>query len=138
MTPRLFSPRFPIAPWSVVFVASFCLTSFANELAPEEKQFLAKYEEIHVALAADNLANAKKAATGLGDEGKLLAQTESIITARREFETLSGHAIQLTSGQSGYYVVNCPMLKKDWVQTSEKISNPYAGVSMLTCGVVKK
>lgn len=30
------------------------------------------------------------------------------------------------------------MVKKDWVQTSEKISNPYAGKEMLTCGSIKK
>jgi hypothetical protein len=30
------------------------------------------------------------------------------------------------------------MVKKDWVQTSKQISNPYAGKEMLTCGVVKQ
>jgi len=30
------------------------------------------------------------------------------------------------------------MLKKDWVQTSEKIGNPYYGKEMAGCGEIKK
>ena len=118
-------------------LAGVCLTSHGSELAAEDKQFLARYENIRAALAADNLPEAKKAAAEMGEEGKPLAQTNALQLARREFETLSARAIKLTGGQPGYYVVNCPMLKKDWVQTSTKISNPYAGISMLTCGSVK-
>ena len=44
----------------------------------------------------------------------------------------------MAAGQSGYYVVNCPMVKKDWVQISEKIGNPYYGKEMATCGEIKK
>ena len=44
----------------------------------------------------------------------------------------------MAAGQSGYYVVNCPMLKKDWVQNSEKIANPYGGKEMASCGEIKK
>ena len=29
------------------------------------------------------------------------------------------------------------MLKKDWVQTSDKIANPYGGAGMITCGEIK-
>lgn len=122
----------------LVALLAFAGRVFATELTPEEKDFLGKYESVRAALAADNLANAKKAAGEMGEQGKLLAQTESIITARKEFENLSAQAIKLAQSQPGFYVVNCPMLRKDWVQTSPKISNPYAGASMLTCGVVKK
>jgi len=110
----------------------------AADLSESDKQFLAQYEKVRAGLAADNLADAKKAATDLGEAGIPLANTDSIMMARKEFATLSDQAIKLASGQGGYYVVNCPMLKKDWVQTSTKISNPYAGSSMLTCGSVKK
>jgi len=58
--------------------------------------------------------------------------------ARATFEKLSDKAKQLAAGQSGYYVVHCPMLNKDWVQTSEKIANPYYGKEMATCGEIKK
>jgi hypothetical protein len=30
------------------------------------------------------------------------------------------------------------MLKKDWVQTSETITNPYSGSKMLHCGEIEK
>ncbi|MFL6529512.1 MAG: hypothetical protein ACJ8KX_03485 [Chthoniobacterales bacterium] len=117
---------------------AFATWSTAAELSDSDKQFLGNYEKIRAALAADNLADAKKAAIEMGDDGAPIAKSESIITARKEFATMSDKAIEMTKGQSGYYRVNCPMVKKDWVQTSEKISNPYAGKEMVTCGVVKK
>lgn len=110
----------------------------AADLSEADKQFLSNYEKLHMALAADDLAAAKKAAIDLGDEAKDIANADKIAAARAGFARLSERAIPLTHGQSGYYVVNCPMLKKDWVQTSTQISNPYAGKSMLTCGVIKK
>lgn len=109
----------------------------AADLSENDKQFLAGYEKVRAALAADNLKDAKAAAADLKEDGAALAGTESLILARREFAKLSDHAIELAKGQSGYYVVNCPMMKKDWVQTSKQISNPYAGREMLTCGVIK-
>ena len=78
------------------------------------------------------------AAGDLGEEGGALAKSSSLKEARAAFEKLSDKAKQLVTGQSGYYVVNCPMLKKDWVQTSEKIANPYGGKEMATCGEIKK
>ena len=123
---------------ALVSVVALSLRSNAAELTDSDKQFLAGYEKVRAALAADNLPEAKKAATEMGDEGTALTKADSLIIGRREFEKMSARAIELTKGQSGYYRVNCPMLKKDWVQTSEKISNPYAGREMLTCGVVKK
>ena len=111
---------------------------WAADLPENDKQFLTGYEQIRAALAADNLADAKKAAAVLGEEGAPLAKSDSIVSARKEFTTLSERAIKLAADQNGYYVVNCPMLKKDWVQTSEKVANPYAGKAMLTCGEVKK
>jgi hypothetical protein len=125
-----------------IALALLCLLSIAAgaraELSDSDKQFLANYEKVHAALAADNLAEAKNAAAELGNDGGAIAKSESIITARKEFGTLSEKAVNLAKGQSGYYVAYCPMAKKSWVQTSEKISNPYEGREMLTCGVIKK
>lgn len=117
------------------------LTTVLVEAAPlsgADKQFLARYEKVHSALAADDLGAAKTAAGDLGEEGAALAKSNSLKEARAAFEKLSDKAKQLVTGQSGYYVVNCPMLKKDWVQTSEKIANPYGGKEMATCGEIKK
>lgn len=118
--------------------ATFAPSLRAAELNDNDKKFLTQYEQVRAALAADDLAKAQKAATELGDEGSALAKSDKLATARTEFAKLSDHAVKLAAGQSGYYVANCPMVKKDWVQTSEKISNPYGGKDMLTCGSIKK
>ncbi len=110
----------------------------AAEMSADDKKFLAQYEDVRTALAADNFEEARKAATTMGDAGATLAKASNITDARKEFATMSDRALKLADGQDGYYHVNCPMLKKDWVQTSESISNPYAGKSMPTCGVIRK
>jgi hypothetical protein len=110
----------------------------AAPLSDADKQFLAGYEKVRSALAADDLGAAQKAAGDLGDEGAQLAKGSSLKETRAAFEKLSDKAKQLAAGQSGYYVVHCPMLNKDWVQTSEKIANPYYGKAMATCGEIKK
>ena len=110
----------------------------AGSLSENDKQFLAAYEKVRSALAADDLPGTKAAATDLGADGADLTKSVSLKEARSAFEKLSDKAKTLAAGQSGYYVVNCPMLKKDWVQTSEKIGNPYYGKEMATCGEIKK
>ena len=113
--------------------------SDAADLSADDKNFLNGYEKVRAALAADDLNAAKQAAGDLGEEGAALTKSEKIDAARSEFAKLSERAIQLGRGQSGYYVANCPMIKNaNWLQTSTKISNPYAGKSMLECGVIKK
>ncbi len=110
----------------------------ASDLSADDKTFLDGYEKVRVALAADDLSAAKTAAGELGEQGAALASSDTIKAARAEFTNLSERAIELGRGQEGYYVANCPMLKKDWLQTSTAISNPYAGKSMLECGVIRK
>ena len=110
----------------------------AGPLSEADKQFLARYETVRTALAADDLAAAKTTAGDLGDEGAALTKSSSLKDARAAFEKLSEKAKQLIAGQSGYYLVHCPMLNKDWVQSSEKIGNPYYGKEMTTCGEIKK
>ena len=110
----------------------------AAPLSETDKQFLARYDKIRGALVADDLGAARTAAGELGDEGADLAKSSSLKEARVAFEKLSDKAKQLAAGQSGYYLAHCPMLKKDWVQTSDKISNPYGGKEMVTCGEIKK
>jgi hypothetical protein len=110
----------------------------AQSLSENDKQFLAAYEKVRSALAADDLGGAKASASDLRDDGVALAKGSSLKEARVAFEKLSEKAKKLAAGQSGYYIVNCPMLKKDWVQNSEKIANPYYGKEMASCGEIKK
>ena len=110
----------------------------AAQLTDPEKEFLAAYEKVHHALVADDLASATKAAANLGPTGVDLTKSKSLAEARTAFEKLSAHAKELTADQPGYYVLHCPMANKDWVQTSDKPSNPYFGKQMPGCGEVKK
>jgi hypothetical protein len=130
--------KFPILLTTAIAVTAIALSVRAADLSGPDKQFLAGYEKIRTALAADDLAAAKSAAKELGDEGSDMTKAGTLKDARAAFEKLSSRAKTLAAGQSGYYVVYCPMLKKDWVQTSEKIANPYAGKEMSTCGEIKK
>ena len=110
----------------------------AATLSDQEKQFLSAYSKAHDALTADDLDGVKKAAGDLGSDGAELAKSTSLKDARTAFEKLSVKAKQLTAGQSGYYVYHCPMLNKDWVQTSTTIANPYGGKGMMSCGEIRK
>ena len=110
----------------------------AANLSDQDKKFLTSYEKIHIALAADDLAGVKAAATELGDSGNDIANANSLRNARAGFEKLSAHAKTAAASQAGYYVAHCPMLNKDWVQTSTTISNPYGGKDMVGCGEIQK
>ena len=110
----------------------------AAQLTEQNKQFLSAYEKVHHALVADDLATAKTAAKDLGTEGNDVANASSLKDARAGFEKLSNQAKTLAAGQSAYHVFHCPMLKKDWVQTSTTVANPYGGKDMVSCGEVKK
>jgi hypothetical protein len=122
---------------TIAFVMIASLGQAANR-SDQDKKFLTSYEKIHTALAADDLTGAKAAATELGDSGTDIAKANSLKDARIGFEKLSVQAKTLVAGQSGYHVAHCPMLNKDWVQTSTTISNPYGGKEMVGCGEIKK
>ena len=113
-------------------------TAFAANLSDKDKQFLVAYDKVHTALVADDLSGAKAAAADLGDAGTELAKSNSLKEARAAFEKLSAQAKQLAAGQPGYHVFHCPMLKKDWVQTSTTTANPYGGKDMVSCGEMQK
>jgi hypothetical protein len=119
-------------------VGAFLATAYSASLSGKDKQFLAGYEKVHAALVADDLAGVKKAAADLGPDGADLGKSDSLEEARDAFEKLTAQAKQLASGQSGYHVFHCPMLKKDWVQTSTTIANPYGGKEMASCGEIQK
>ena len=114
------------------------VTAKAAQMTEENAKFLDGYEKVHQALVADDLTGAKKAADELRSQGSELANAKSLSEARSAFEKLSAEAEKIAAGQPGYFVLRCPMLKKDWVQTSAKVANPYGGKEMIECGEVKK
>jgi hypothetical protein len=121
-----------------VAILGIAFPTYAANLSDKDKQFLAGYEKVHTALAADDLSTAKSAAKDLGEEGSDIAKAESLKDARAGFEKLSNRAKTLVAGQPGYHVFHCPMLKKDWVQSSTAVANPYGGKEMVGCGEIKK
>jgi len=123
---------------TVIASTFLALSAQAANLTDQDKQFLAGYEKIHTALAADDLSAAVSASKELGESGGDIVKAKSLTEARAIFEKLSAKAKGLAAGQSGYYVVNCPMLKKDWVQTSTTVTNPYTGKAMVSCGEIQK
>lgn len=123
---------------SAIALVALAVPLSAAQLTDQNKQFLAAYEKVHGALVADDLAGAKTAAAELGTSGTELTKSNSLDEARAAFSKLSDEAEKLATGQTGYYVMHCPMKNKNWVQTNDKIENPYGGKDMLTCGEVKK
>ncbi|SRR6266478_5837708 len=124
---------------SALFAATALAISLqAANLSDQDKQFLTAYGKAHDGLVADDLGGAKKAGTDLGPEGADLSKSKSLDEARAAFGKLSDKAAKLATGQSGYHVAHCPMLNKDWVQTSTVIANPYGGKGMISCGEIKK
>ena len=124
----------------------------------DQKQFLAQYELVRAALAADDLATAKKAAAvvaampvihhengvdappGYVQDARKFASAESLKDAREVFKSFSKRAVHVAEGKPGYYVAHCPMVadnEGDWIQTSKEIANPYFGKAMLGCGSIK-
>ncbi len=123
---------------ATIAITTVAVSAQAANLSDKDKQFLAGYEKVHTALAADDLSTARSAAKDLGEEGSDIAQAGSLKDARSGFEKLSDRAKTLVAGQSGYHVTHCPMLNKDWVQTSTTIANPYGGKEMIGCGEIQK
>ena len=126
--------------WSLFCLAGLCLALplSGEELTESDKFFLAGYEKLRLALVADDLAKANEVATELSDSGFEVPRSETLERARAAFANASEIAIKEATGQPGYYVMHCPMLNRDWVQTSKEVSNPYGGKEMITCGAIKK
>jgi len=111
---------------------------------------LASYVKVSAALAADDFATAKTAAAAVAEQASkaerkdiaakaaAVSKTANIETARQNFKALSAAVEPLAAGEKGYVVMNCPMAKADWVQTSPDVKNPYYGKAMLTCGAPKQ
>ena len=131
-----------------------------------DKTYLAQYEVVRAALAADKLSDAKKAAAEIVatpiatakneadakrtatnlEAAKKLAAARSLADAREAFKTLSRkaahlNAVHVATGGNGYYVYVCPHIPDDagkWVQISKEVANPYHGRAMPNCGVLKE
>ena len=136
---------------AVVAAGLITAPASAKEASKEEAACLKAYHQVHDALAKDDLAAAKKAASELAEKAgpakcpstaqhaAELAKSNSLESAREHFKAISEECIKMAAGIDGQYVFTCPMAKADWLQTdSKKVSNPYMGKKMPTCGSLKK
>jgi len=112
------------------------------------------YDKVRAALADDDLAAAKTAATAYkaivttedADAPGIAAGLDAIVAApeieaaRDGFSTLSEGYIKFLVAhpelKTGLIAYRCPMARgfKKWVQTEKKMMNPYMGKAMLECG----
>jgi hypothetical protein len=123
----------------------------AGQTATPAQGVVATYLEIQAALANDSFEGVPAAAKSLaaqaaklGVEGepvakaaKAVAAATDIKAARDAFAPLSDAVIAVVKANPAVHDVKmayCPMAKASWLQTEEKIRNPYYGSSMLSCG----
>jgi len=135
-----------------------------DEPAPIEalQKVIEAYLPIWKALAGDStegveenakkLAGAAKEAANRVEEKTLKAQLEALekaasgmkadsLEAAREFmKSLSRATVEIFESHEvkmpdKYTIIECPMLKKRWIQDTEGVLNPFYGSSMPKCGV---
>jgi hypothetical protein len=140
-------------------VAGLCIVSFAHvaQASDAMKAIVGSYLEIHAQLATDKFDGIKGPAAalatraeGLGEAGAGMAKAARTVgnapdlkAARDGFGGLSDAVIAAAKAEgwkdlSDVKLAYCPMVRRSWLQKGEKISNPYYGSAMLTCGEFKK
>lgn len=122
----------------------------AVDMMDMKPEILSAYVKVSTALAADDLAAAKTAASAVAEHASMsdnkdiatkataLAKASKIEAARGAFRELSVAVEPLVAGNKDLVVMYCPMADSDWVQAKGKTQNPYFGKAMLTCGEPKK
>ena len=142
-----------------VAVAGICvvLSGPTVQASDAMKAIVGSYLEIHARLATDKFDGIKGPAAalatraeGLGEAGAGMAKAARTVgnapdlkAARDAFGGLSDAVIAAAKAEgwkdlSDVKLAYCPMVQRSWLQKDEKISNPYYGSAMLTCGEFKK
>ena len=151
---------------AAVTLTATATAGLSAEVSARIDSALGDYEALRAALAGDRLgevaaiairlegsASAAKVGAPAGVASRLdemgtaatrLKAGGSADDQRRTFGDLSRAVVSLLSEHSplasGRYVFECPMAQgyQKWVQTSEKLENPYMGGKMLRCGSSSK
>jgi Cu(I)/Ag(I) efflux system membrane fusion protein len=133
------------------------ITAQAETPTAPMQSLLDNYIRIQTALAGDSLAGVADAAAAISATAKAsagvapdavavqaeaVAKSSDIKAAREAFKPLSGALIAVLSNQKSitgdYYEAFCPMANASWIQTGKKVSNPYFGAGMSSCGEIRK
>lgn len=119
---------------------------------------MSDYLNLHSAMAADDLDAVKSSLNAMmkkaGHSGALSDLLHEMLAAdaldglrKPHFETLSNAFITAAKSSPGsmpenLMIMHCPMVYDDrgadWLQTSERLLNPYFGSRMLKCGKIKE
>ena len=119
----------------------------SKKVADDAKKLLNKLNLIDMKLLKDNNAHNHwmKLEKELKSSTKSIVEASDIKEQRNHFKHLSSHlgsAIQLFGVNEKVYNQFCPMADNNkgayWLSKEEKVSNPYFGDAMLTCGEVKQ
>ncbi|MCX6549913.1 MAG: hypothetical protein NTY02_02700 [Acidobacteria bacterium] len=114
--------------------------------------WLGDYLKIQTALSLDRMDGVQASAKAIAAQAKALgapgaatlaaagkmAEAADLKAARAVFGDLSDAVIALAGAEhAGVKRAYCPMVKKYWLQKSDKIENPYYGSQMYRCGEFK-
>ena len=132
------------------------LLNGAPPLQPRERIMLTNYEQVRISLAHDDLTTAEglaaKMAREFGDwisvssSVQLIANSDSLKSARKAFARLSQEAIRLTDRHPEYLIPGCPTdcpekcancrsnESGSWVQIDTAVGNPFMGTASPHCG----
>jgi hypothetical protein len=121
------------------------------------KAIVSSYLEMQSQLAADKFDGLQTASQGItlqaaqmGPAGEAIGKAVRAVeaatdlkSAREAFGVLSDAVIAAARAEGwaqlpDVKVAYCPMAKRSWLQTGDKIRNPYYGSTMLECGEFKK
>ena len=141
----------------VMVLAGLCVATATHAASDAMKAIVGSYLEIQAQLSSDKIEGVKSSATalatraeGMGEAGapmvkaaKTVAAAPDLKAAREAFGPLSDAVIAAGKAEgwkdlSDVKLAYCPMVKQSWLQKGEKISNPYYGAAMPTCGEFKK
>ena len=132
------------------------LLNGAPPLQPRERIMLKNYEEVRVSLANDDLTTAERLAAKMAREFgdwvpvsssvQLIANSDSLESARKAFAKLSEEAIRLADRHPEYLILRCPTDCPEncvncrsnefgsWVQIDPLVGNPFMGTASPHCG----
>jgi hypothetical protein len=140
---------------SISFV-SVLLLNGAPPLQPRERAMLTNYEQVRVSLTHDDLTSAERLAANMAREFgdwvpvsssvQLIANSDSLESARKAFAQLSQEAIRLADRHPEYLILRCPTDCPEkcvncrsnefgsWVQIDTAVGNPFMGTASPHCG----
>ena len=141
---------------SAVACALVLVAATAVHASDAMKAIVNSYFEMDAALAADRTDALQPAVRAIAEQaGRMGAEGSAILSAaqavekaadlkaaRVAFGDLSDAVIAAAKAEGwkdlpDVKVAYCPMVKRSWLQKSDKIENPYYGPAMLTCGEIK-